>query len=50
VILINPYTGKEVDASEEASTVLIAAGFREREPEEKHEAPKRRGRPRKSEQ
>ena len=47
MILINPFTGKEVDASEEASTILLAAGFTEVKGESETDKPKR-GRSRKT--
>jgi len=52
MILINPFTGKEVDASDESVDLLLGAGFTKQEPEavepEKVAAPSRRGRPRKN--
>jgi len=52
MILINPFTGKEVDASDESVDLLLGAGFTKQEPEvvepEKVSAPSRRGRPRKN--
>jgi hypothetical protein len=48
VILINPNTGKPVDVADAFVGRLLEAGFTE--PEKKAgDAPKRRGRPRKSE-
>ena len=55
MLLVNPYTGKAVDVAEAFVDRLTRAGFKEQEPEavESDEsgsapAPKRRGRPRKS--
>ena len=47
MILINPFTGKEVDASEEAVDLLLAAGFTKRE-EDKADKPARKTRARRS--
>lgn len=47
VVLINPHSGKSVDASEASVERLIGAGFRPVVEDVKPE-PKRRGRPKKS--
>lgn len=47
VVLINPYSGKPVDASEAAAERLVKVGFRPVVEDVKPE-PKRRGRPKKS--
>lgn len=47
MILINPFTGKEVDASEEAVDLLLAGGFTKQEDDKATDKPKR-GRPRKA--
>lgn len=55
MLLVNPYTGKAVDVAEAFVDRLTRAGFKEQEPDvvdsevESAPAPKRRGRPRKSE-
>lgn len=52
MILVNPFTGKLVDVSDEFVDQLSRAGFKEQEPEaveaDEVSAPPRRGRPRKS--
>lgn len=51
MILISPFTGKEVDASDESVDLLLGAGFKKQESEvvesEKDSAPRAR-RPRKT--
>ena len=51
MLLINPFTGKLVNVSEEFVDQLSRAGFKKQEPEAvepvKGSAPPRRGRPRK---
>lgn len=48
VLLVNPHSGKPVDAREGAVERLVAAGFRP-VVEDAPPPPKRRGRPKKSE-
>jgi hypothetical protein len=42
VILINPFTGKEVDASEEVADILLAAGFTKQEDDKPARKPRSR--------